>query len=79
MLSFNSRVTTLLAFALFAYIVYTEYYGRADIPSDAYEVESVNNKLNARYKLEFPKDKDYHEYNPLEKVLFFFYGGKIKG
>ncbi|MDZ5761975.1 hypothetical protein Cyrtocomes_00340 [Candidatus Cyrtobacter comes] len=80
MLNFNSKVTTLLALILFAYMLYTEHYGKSDIPSDTYEWGGMSNnkKLNAKYKVEFPRDKDRLEYNPLEKILFFFYGDKIK-
>ncbi len=61
-------------------MLYTEYYEKKNIPSDACEMrrEFAGKKLTSKYKLTFPEGKKYQDYNVLEKIIYVFYKDKIE-
>ena len=83
MLTFNSRIITIAAIGLIIYLGYL--HKKEHTPSnpnmqrDFEEEFGINKAKNAKYRIEVPKDKQYKDYNPLEKLIYNFSKHEMKG
>ena len=76
LITFNSKITSIIAILLTMYLIYNQRNDSAEIDpafkSDAKELLDKQNAKNAMYSIVIPEDKKYDDYNPLEKFIYYF-------
>lgn len=82
LITFNSKIITIAAIGLIVYLGYL--HKKEHLPSnpnmqrDFEEELGLNKAKNAMYKIEVPKNKQYKDYNLLEKLIYNFSQNEIK-
>ena len=75
LITFNSKITNILAILLMIYLIYSQDDQSPNIdPAFRADLKGLDSKSSAHamYKIVVPEDKKYDDYNPLEKLIYYF-------